>query len=185
MSGYTMRLLKCPACGGPIDPSSGGSSTKCPYCGNAVVIPESLRKPEPGQQQNQSANIFSGMDMGAMIGYGAQWSEVVQLAQAGKKEEAVKKYMAFSTSSSESDARHVVDSLSGAQTYEFTPGSGYSSVQIAPMMASYAETAKSVTKWSMWLSCGITAFVMIIIVLTTLPILIGVAASLWAAFSSF
>lgn len=182
MSSFTMKLLKCPACGGPIDPSNTkGSSTQCPYCGNAVVIPESLRKPEPGQAA-QSANIFGGMDMGAMMGYGAQWSEVVQLAQVGKKEEAVKKYLAFSTSSTEADARHVVDSLSGAQTYEFTPGSGYSSVQIAPIMASYADTAKSITRWSMWLTCGITAFVMIIVLISVLVPMIGVFAGLWASF---
>jgi predicted RNA-binding Zn-ribbon protein involved in translation (DUF1610 family) len=181
MTGYTMRLLKCPACGGPIDPSSGDSSTKCPYCGNAVVIPESLRKPEPGQPA-QSANIFSGLDMGAMMGYGAQWSEVVQLAQAGKKEDAVKKYMAFSTTSTEADARRVVDSLSGAQTYEFTPGTGYNAVQIAPIMASYADTAKSVTRWSMWLSCGITAFVMIVVLISVLIPMLGVFASLWSSF---
>jgi predicted RNA-binding Zn-ribbon protein involved in translation (DUF1610 family) len=180
---YTMRLLKCPACGGPIDPPSGESSIKCPYCGNAVVVPESLRKPDPEQKQPQGS-LFSGTDMGALMGYGAQWSEVVQLAQSGKKEEAVKKYMGFSNVS-ESYARQTIDSLAGAMTYEFTPGSGYTSIQVAPIMASYAETAKSVTKWSMWLTCGITAFVMIIIVLTTLPILIGAFAGLWAALSSF
>jgi predicted RNA-binding Zn-ribbon protein involved in translation (DUF1610 family) len=178
MSGYTMKLLKCPACGGPIDPGSAkGSSTQCPYCGNAVVIPESLRKAEPGQPV-QSANIFGGMDMGAMMGYGAQWSEVVQLAQFGKKEEAVKKYMAFATTSTEADARRVVDSLSGTQTYEFT-GSGYNSIQIAPIMASYADTAKSITRWSMWLTCGITAFVMVISVLVPM---LGVFAGIWASF---
>lgn len=182
MTSFTMKLLKCPACGGPIDPTIGhGSSIKCPYCGNAVVIPESLRKPEAGQPA-QTANIFGGMDMGAMMGYGAQWSEVVQLAQFGKKEEAVKKYMAFSTTSTESDARRVVDSLSGAQTYEFTPGSGYNSVQIAPIMASYADTAKSITRWSMWLTCGITAFVMIIVAISVLVPMLGVFAGIWASF---
>jgi len=183
MTGYTMKLLKCPACGGPIDPPSGESSIKCPYSGNAVVVPESLRKTTSDQKQSSSSigGIFSGTDMGALMGYGAQWSEVVQLAQAGKKEEAIKKYMTFSNVS-ESYARQTIESLSGSMTYEFT-GSGYNSV--APIMASYAETAKSVTKWSLWLSCGITAFVMIIIVLTTLPIIITVVASIWAAFSSF
>jgi predicted RNA-binding Zn-ribbon protein involved in translation (DUF1610 family) len=181
MSGYTMKLLKCPACGGPIDAGSAkGSSTQCPYCGNAVVIPESLRKAEPGQPA-PSANIFGGMDMGAMMGYGAQWSEVVQLAQFGKKEEAVKKYMAFATTSTEADARRVVDSLSGAQTYEFT-GSGYNSVQIAPIMASYADTAKSITRWSMWLTCGITAFVMVIVAISVLVPMLGVFAGIWASF---
>lgn len=183
MSTYTMKLLKCPACGGPIDPSSGESSIKCPYCGNAVIIPESLRKRDSNQQQSQGG-LFSSMDVSAMTGYGGQWSEVVQLAQRGQKDEAIKKYMSFANVS-ESDARYTVEALAGAQTYEFTPGTGYSSVQIAPIMASYADTAKTVTKWSMWLGCGITAFVMFIIVITVLPILIGVFASLWAAFSSF
>ncbi|MBE0683763.1 MAG: hypothetical protein IH589_17800 [Anaerolineales bacterium] len=183
MSSYTMRLLKCPACGGPIDPPGGESTIKCPYCGNAVMIPESLRKPDPNQKQMQGG-LLNGMDMSAVMGYGSQWSEVVQLAQSEKKDEAIKKYMSFA-SVRESDARYTVEALAGAQTYEFTPGSAYTSVQIAPIMASYADTAKSVTKWSMWLGCGITAFVMFIIVITVLPILIGVFASLWAVFSSF
>jgi hypothetical protein len=86
---------------------------------------------------------------------------------------------------SEADARHTVDALASSQVYEFTPGSGYTSASIAPIMASYADTAKTVTKWSMWLSCGITAFVMIIIAITVIPVLIGVVASIWAAFNSF
>ena len=183
MSTFTMKLLKCPACGGPIDPPSGESAVKCPYCGNAVVIPESLRKPDPDQKQEQGS-LFSGVDISAMNGYGAQWAQVVQLAQSGEKDEALKKYLSFS-GVSESDARHTVDALASSQVYEFTPGSGYTSASIAPIMASYADTAKTVTKWSMWLSCGITAFVMIIIAITVIPVLIGVVASIWAAFNSF
>ncbi|MFN8381433.1 MAG: hypothetical protein U0V02_05810 [Anaerolineales bacterium] len=181
MSTFTMKLLKCPACGGPIDPPSGESAIKCPYCGNAVVIPENLRKTESNQEQR---SIFSGVDISAMNGYGAQWAEVVQLAQSGKKDEALKKYLSFTTVG-ESDARHTVDALANSQVYKFSPDTGYTTASIAPIMASYADTAKSVTKWSMWLSCGITAFVMIIIAITVIPILIGVFASLWAAFSSF
>lgn len=183
MSTLSMRLLKCPSCGGPIDPPRGESAIKCPYCGSAISIPENLRKPDPQQQQPQGS-LLSGMDMGKMMGYGAQWSEVVQLAQRGQKEEALKKYMSFS-SVSEADARRTVDALANSQVYEFTPGMGYTSASIAPIMASYADTAKSVTKWSIWLSCGITAFVMFIILITVIPTMIGVFASIWAAFNSF
>ncbi|MEW6404395.1 MAG: Trm112 family protein [Chloroflexota bacterium] len=183
MSNFTMRLLKCPACGGPLDTPAGESSMKCPYCGNAVIIPESLRTPAANQTQPQGS-LFSGLNLGAMMGAGAQWTEVVQLAQSGRRAEAEKKYMAMS-GQSEYDARRVVESLAGAQTYEFTPGSGYTSVQVAPIVNAYADTAKSITRWSMWLGCGITAFVMIIIVITMLPVIIGVIASLWAAFNSF
>ncbi|MBI5842980.1 MAG: hypothetical protein HZB19_23045 [Chloroflexi bacterium] len=180
MSNVTMRLLKCPACGGPMDPPAGEGSMKCPYCGNAVIIPESLRTPAPGQTQQQGS-LFSGLNLGAMMGAGAQWTEIVQLAQSGRKEEAEKKYAAMS-GQSEYDAKRVVESLAGAQTYEFTPGSGYTSVQAAPIVNAYADTAKSITRWSMWLGCGIAAFVMIVILITIIPILIGVFASLWAAF---
>ncbi len=183
MSDLSIKLLKCPSCGGPIDPPGGESSVKCPYCGSAISIPENLRKPDPQQLQPQGS-LLGGMDVGQLMGYGAQWAEVVQLAQKGQKEEALKKYMSFSTVG-ESDARHTVDALENSQVYKFNPGTGYTSASIEPIMASYADTAKSVTKWSMWLSCGITAFVMIIILITVIPILIGVFASLWAAFSSF
>lgn len=181
MSTFTMKLLKCPACGGPIDPPSGESAVKCPYCGNAVVIPESLRKPDQKQEQG---SLFNGVDISAMNGYGAQWAQVVQLAQSGEKDEALKKYLSFSNIN-EADARHTVDALASSQVYEFTPGTGYTSAHIAPIMASYADTAKTVTKWSMWFTCGITAFILIITLIIMIPVLIGVFASIWAAFSSF
>jgi predicted RNA-binding Zn-ribbon protein involved in translation (DUF1610 family) len=176
----TMRLLKCPACGGPLDPPAGESTMKCPYCTNQVIVPESLRisKKEAGSH----VSVFSGIDMGSMMGYGAQWSEVVQLAQTGQKDEAVKKYMKL-TGNTESSARYMVDTLAGYQSYEFNPGSYNSVHQIyAPIMAQTGETIKTVTKFSLWLGLGITAFVFCIILITVIPILIGVFASLWAAF---
>lgn len=181
---YTMRLLKCPACGGPLDPPAGESSMKCHYCGNAVIIPENLRTPAPGAATSVQS-IFSGIDMGAMMGYGAQWSEIVQLAQRGNKDDAVKRYMAL-TGQSESDAVRMVNALAGYQSYEITPGT-YSAQQVyAPMMAEAYQTAntvtRTVTRMTLWLTCGITAFVFLIIILTTLPVLIGVFASLMAVF---
>ncbi|MBL8063323.1 MAG: hypothetical protein JNK32_09910 [Anaerolineales bacterium] len=171
MSTHTMKLLKCPSCGGPIDPPADASSTKCPYCGSAIVIPESLRKTDTNQQSSTPGNLFSGMDMVSMLGYGAQWSQVVQLAQQGKKEEAVQKYMSFS-SISESDARRTVEGLANTQVYDIS--SAYNASYIAPVMSTYADTAKTVTKWSLWMSCGITAFVMLTILLVTGVILFAV-----------
>jgi hypothetical protein len=148
-----------------------------------VVIPESLRKPDLNQKQEQGS-LFSGVDISAMNGYGAQWAQVVQLAQSGKKDEALQKYLSFTTIS-EADARHTVNALASSQVYELTPGSGYTSASLAPIMASYADTAKTVTKWSMWFTCGITAFILVITLIIMIPVLIGVFASIWAAFSSF
>jgi hypothetical protein len=181
MSDYTMKLLKCPACGGPVDPPSGQSSMKCPYCANAIMIPESLQTKE---KSSESASVFSGIEYSSMVGYGKQWSEVVSLAQSGKKDEALKKYVAL-TGQSESDAKYTVDALGSSQSYEVSQG-GMSAYQVYPdMMKDAMSMSKSYMKWSLWLGCGITAFVMVIIVLTMLPIIIGVFASIWAAFNSF
>lgn len=167
-----MKLLKCPACGGPIDPPSGQSSLKCPYCGSAVVIPESLRKKETSPSSSEGS-LFGGIDLGSMMGYGAQWSQVVQLAQAGKKEEAVKKYMSFS-SISEADAWRTVEGLSNTQVYDVNSVISYNTAYIAPAMSTYADTAKTITKWSLWMTCGITAFVMLTILVVTGIILFAV-----------
>lgn len=168
-----MKLIKCPACGGPIDPPGGESAVRCPYCGNSVVIPESLRKPSSSSSQASGQSLFGGTDLGSMLGYGAQWSQVVQLAQEGKKEEAVKKYLSFS-SVSEADARHTVESLSHSQVYDI----GAYTANVAPMIASYTDTAKKITAWSFGFSCLITGFIMLVI-------LIVVGATLWATFSAF
>src|SRR5688572_1958674 len=180
MSDYTMKLLKCPACGGPVDPPSGQSTMKCPYCSNAIVIPESLRHKE---KTSESASVFSGIEYSSMVGYGKQWGEVVSLAQGGNKEEALKKYVAL-TGQSESDAKYTVDALSSSQSYSYNQSGGV--YQVYPdMMKDAMNMSKSYMKWSLWLGCGITVFVMGIIVLTMLPIIIGVFASIWAAFNSF
>jgi hypothetical protein len=173
----TMRLLKCPACGGPLEPPAGESTMKCTYCGNSVIIPESLRLPKENAG-SQPVSIFSGIDMNAMMGYGAHWGEVVQMAQGGNKSEAVKKYMAL-TGGDEASAVHMVNGLSRYQSYEYTPGNVQSVQQIyAPVMAQTAESIKTATKLSLWMGCGITAFVMLILLVTLIPIFIGVFASL-------
>jgi hypothetical protein len=155
----------------------------CTYCSSTVVIPENLRTPAPGAPAN-SPSIFSGVDMNAMVGYGAQWSEVVHLAQTGNKAAAVEKYKTL-TGSDESAANYMVDNLGAYQAYEFT---GASSVQqvYAPIINQSLQRAdavtKSVTNMTIWLTCGITAFVLLMIVITTVPVLIGVFASLWGVF---
>lgn len=174
MSTQSFKLLKCPSCGGPIEPPGGESSIKCPYCGVSVIVPESLRKTETQNSQSQG-HLFSSPDLNSMLGYGAQWSQVVQLAQGGKKEEAVKKYMSFS-SISEADARRTVEGLANSQVYDVS--SVYSAVNIAPMMANYADTAKKITAWSLGFSCLVTGFIMVVV-------LIVVGFSLWAAFAAF
>lgn len=177
----TMRLLKCPACGGPLEPPTGESTMKCLYCGSSVVIPESLRLPAKDVSTPQPS-LFSGIDMSAMVGYGTQWGEVVRLAQAGNREEAVRKYMKL-TGNDESSARQMVNSLSGYHSYEFQAGNDQAVNQIyAPVMAQATESIKSATRLSMWIGCGVTAFVLFILSITLLPVLIGLFAGLTSVF---
>ena len=117
------------------------------------------------------------MDMGSMLGYGAQWSQVVQLAQQGKKEEAVQKYMSFS-SISESDARRTVEGLANSQVYDVNAYASNVMNAYAPVVASYTDTAKKITAWSFGFSCLITGFIMLVVLLV-------VGATLWAVFQSF
>ena len=183
MASYTMRLLKCPACGGPLEPPAGQNSMQCTYCGNTVAIPENMRTPAPGASAS-TQSVFSGIDMNAMVGYGAQWSEVVKLAQSGNKAAAIEKYKSL-TGSDDAGAQYMVDTLGGYQAYEFT---GNNSVQqvYTPMISQSLQRAdavtKSVTSMTIWLTCGITAVVFFMIFIITVPVLIGVFASLWASF---
>lgn len=172
-----LKLIKCPSCGGPIDPPAGESTARCPYCGSSVIIPESLRKPVASSSQGSSPNLFGSVDMNSMLGYSAQWSQVVQLAQQGKKEEAVQKYMSFSPVS-EGDARRTVEGLANSQVYDVGAYASSVASAYAPMVASYTDTAKKITAWSFGFSCLITGFIMLMILLI-------VGGTLWTVFNSF
>ena len=179
MSENTMnlKLIKCPSCGAPVDPPAGVSNARCPYCGSSVIIPETLRKPAASASQDSSSNLFGSLDANSLLGYSAQWSQVVQLAQQGKKEEAVQKYMSFSPVS-EADARRTVEGLSHSQVYDVNAYATSMANAYAPMMADYADTAKKITAWSFGFSCLITGFIMLMVLLI-------VGGTLWAVFSSF
>jgi hypothetical protein len=154
---------------------------KCLYCGNAVIIPESLRLPARDTAASQPS-VFSNIAMSSMVGYGAQWAEIVRLAQTGSADEAVQKYMQL-TGSDERSARYMVNSLSNYQSYAFDPGS-YSSIHqvYAPVMNQTVESIKSATRLSLWIGCAITVFVFLVIVISILPVLIGLFAGLMSVF---
>ncbi len=171
-----MQLLKCPSCGGPLEPPAGESTMKCLYCGSVVAIPENLRAKKQSTGYSQPS-IFSGVDTSAMVGFGTQWGEVVQLAQSGNQAEAIKRYMAL-TGNDETSATYTVNHLAHTQMV-----SAQNIQQMyAPMMAQANETVKNVTRMSMWIGCGITALVTVIILATLIPVLIGVFASIMAIF---
>jgi len=179
---YTMRLIKCPSCGGPLDPPAGVSSMTCTYCGNGIEIPESLRMPAKVQS---TGALFTGIDTNALLGYGAQWADMVQAAQSGDKGEAIKKYTAL-TGQDASQAKYIVDALSGSQWFEFEPGNNVSVQQIYPAIGQAVTATTNFSRRIMWwVGCSIVFVVVLTLVLTALPILIGVFGGLLAALNAF
>ncbi len=55
----SIRSFKCPTCGAPLEPESGKSTMKCPYCGDTVVIPKSLRIKAPAPAPAPKAQYAS------------------------------------------------------------------------------------------------------------------------------
>jgi len=177
-----MRLLKCPSCGGPVDPPAGVSYMTCTYCGNAIEVPEGLRKPAQGQS---AGSLFAGIDTNALLGYGAKWARVVELAQSGNKAEAMKSYSEL-TGQRPTEAQYVVDALAGSQSFEFVPGNADPWQQVYPAIAqAYASSANVARSAFRWIACIIALVIGLTVVLTALPVLIGVIGGIWAALSSF
>jgi len=69
MESQSLKVFKCPSCGGPLEPQQNASTIKCPYCGASVVIPEAYRTAPTGTL-----------------------SDVSRLAKEGKLDEAAKIY---------------------------------------------------------------------------------------------
>ncbi len=55
--------FKCPSCAGDLSVKRGEKTTRCPYCGSSVLVPESLQEPEP-PQIIQSTVTVSGSGTG-------------------------------------------------------------------------------------------------------------------------
>ena len=85
----TTKLLICPACGAPLDPQPGEVTIKCGYCGNSVVLPQSMRAPV---SHGSFATSSTGFDLNSVVGQAARIKEVVELVRAGNKLEAIKLY---------------------------------------------------------------------------------------------
>jgi hypothetical protein len=87
------------------------------------------------------------------------------------------------TGNDKESATSTVNSLGNYQSYAFDPGSYNSIHQVyAPVMNQAAESIKSATRLSLWIGCAITAFVLFIIIVSILPVLIGLFAGLMSVF---
>jgi ribosomal protein L7/L12 len=74
-------LLKCPACGAPLQISATAQSAlTCPFCGNTVVLPEELRGSAPQTQISAPPGVDT--------------AEILRLMRLNKKLDAIKLYRA-------------------------------------------------------------------------------------------
>lgn len=161
----TVRLLTCPACGGPLDLPAGASSMKCLYCANTIIIPENLRTPK--QSNQPSPSTFGNIAQSALAGRGSEWAQVISMARSGNKAEAVEKYQAL-TGLSESDAHSAVDVFATSESYDAAQMAAASAYWSNPtVLAKYTGLSLASSGVFLLIGCGgvailLTAFVMVI-----------------------
>ncbi|MFZ6027228.1 MAG: ribosomal protein L7/L12 [Chloroflexota bacterium] len=101
------ETFQCPACGAPLDVRASASTTiRCPYCNNAVIVPEALRsstsEPPVANKAIAPAHI----------------QEIVAIARSGNKIEAIKRYRQL-TGVGLKEAKEAVEALADGRP--FTP----------------------------------------------------------------
>ncbi len=99
----TSRTFPCPSCKNILMATPGQSAMTCPYCKNQVTIPEAARV--AGTSQADAVH--------------AVWGRVVQLAQNGEKDEAIKLYMEAS-GVNRLTASGIIDSVAKASPQEMS-----------------------------------------------------------------
>jgi len=87
----SLKVFKCPSCGGPLEPDRYASTTKCPYCGASVINPTTSNPTSTGTL-----------------------SDVSRLAKEGKLDEAARIYSKI-TGLSHENAMFSVKSMAGVR----------------------------------------------------------------------
>ena len=81
------KPFKCTSCGGPLEYDGSGSTVRCPFCGNSIIVPEELRaKPASSWGSGLVDGIFKLQERAANL------QEVARLARSNRKIEAIKLY---------------------------------------------------------------------------------------------
>ena len=118
--------LKCPSCGAPLSLDEPGVTTRCPFCGSSVIVPEELRaQTEP---QSSSVPFFDNI-----LGQAAKFAELGRLIQSGHKIAAIKLYRELFGGSLK-DAKEAVERMEHGKSVEVmqVTGGGYENVRLDP-----------------------------------------------------
>lgn len=111
------QLFQCPSCNAPLEYDGIKSIVGCPYCGNNVIVPETLR-PRPSRRNDEDDNSpsasFPKRDIVNVL------QTVQQMARSGQKIPAIRLFRdAFGASLSE--AREAVEALAAGNTINPPP----------------------------------------------------------------
>ena len=162
----TTKLLICPACGAPLDPQPGEVTLRCGYCGNSVVLPQSMRAPV---SHGNFATSSTGFDLNNVVGQAARVKEVVELVRAGDKLEAIKVYREI-TGLGLAESKEAVEAIQAGRPFALDLGT-----QVSAGGMTYSQPAIQIdargSKLGLWLGCGITALVLVIAGAVLLPVL--------------
>lgn len=149
------ELFQCPSCGGRLEFDGGDHATvRCDYCGNTVIVPESLRS------HTRSASLFSKNQRAV--------EEIVRLINAGNRREARQLYEeAFGVDRAR--AREAVARL--ADGHSLSPQ--YINVQLDSAGASIFRRVTCLF---------VTSVLLIILAAAIFPLLAG-GAAIWSVFN--
>jgi sugar lactone lactonase YvrE len=162
----TTKLLICPACGAPLDPQPGEVTLKCGYCGNSVALPQSLRAPI---SHGDFVTSSTGFDLNKMIGQAERMKEVVDLIHRGNKIGAIKVYREI-TGMGLKESKEAIEAIEAGRPIAMDLGT-----QVSVSGQTYAQPTITVnargSKLGLWLGCGITVLVLVIIAGALIPVL--------------
>jgi hypothetical protein len=164
------QLFKCPSCSASLDYDGGDHATvRCAYCGNTVIVPESMRSKAPNV-----TGLFTRSN---------SLKEVVDLINKGNHTEAVDLYgRTFNVSHEEAHAAvsRLASGLSLASNHISVQGYSISSDPNIQTYRSSDNTGRSIG----CIVLGIVLFTVCIIVVTTVVPILASGAALTSVFSS-
>ncbi len=176
--------FNCPNCGAPLDYQGSDPMIRCPYCNTSVVVPDNLRAKPSFSSQPSNFTLTGAGNLGSLLQQAKRFKEVKDLAQAGNIDEAVRVYCEITGVSPEM-ARASVEALSlGRPIVLSSMNASNVSTQISqamgesfntptfstPVAQVSAPAPRSNRRMGCIMSCAITAFVLVILAATLIPI---------------
>lgn len=110
------QKFTCPSCGAGLDYDSDDPIVRCSYCGQAVIVPETLRAPQPAAWTVQSApSAPLTISLSSLMEMATHLRQVKQLVREGRTEEAAVLYQSATGAKAE-EAAEVVRRLASGQS---------------------------------------------------------------------